>query len=142
MKAQAAARSRSRRYLVQALYQAGMTGESIAEVVEPFIADHNMKRADLDYFRELMLGISQEAEHLESLIKTHLDRGFHELDPVIRAILLLGSEELTRRHEVPAPVIINEGIELAKMFGSTDSHRYVNSILDALAKVHRSGESR
>ncbi|MGI9323141.1 MAG: transcription antitermination factor NusB [Pseudomonadales bacterium] len=140
MKSASAARSRARRFLVQALYQAAMTGASAADVIEPFLADHNMRRADPDYFRELMTGIGAEAETLDGIIKQHIDRGFGELDPVTRAILLLGSYELTRRLEVPYRVVINEAIELAKMFGPSESHRYVNSILDAVAKEHRSAE--
>jgi len=135
-----AARSRTRRFLLQALYQAQLTGEEFAAVTDPFIADHNMKRADLDYFREVMLGIHNDAENLEAEITGKLDRDWDELDPVEKAILLLGCYELRSRIEVPYRVVINEGVELAKSFGATESYRYINSILDALSADLRTTE--
>lgn len=134
MKQDAAAKSRTRRFLVQALYQARLTGDDIAEVIGPFMQDHNMKRADLDYFQAALGCIAEDQDALKTLIAAKLDRKFEELDPIEEAILMLGSFELKHRIEIPFRVVINEGIELAKSFGATDSYRYVNSILDELAK--------
>ena len=133
MKPSAAARSKSRQYLVQALYQAQLTGEAFGDVAEPFITDHNMKRADLDYFREALKTIATEKEELIGLINEAGEKSFEELDPVERGVLLLGSYELKSRIDVPFRVVINEGVELARSFGATDSYKYINSVLDKLA---------
>ena len=132
--------SRTRKFLVQALYQAQMTGESAAQVMAPFLAEHQMRRADTGYFRAVMQGISAEADFLQEVIASPLDREWQALDPVSRAILLLGAFELTRQPEVPPKVAINEAVDLAKTFGPSESHRYVNAILDQVAKKHRSAE--
>lgn len=142
MKASNAARSRSRRFLVQALYQAQMTGEAPGDVLGPFVAERNMKRADMAYFREVLGGIHREMALLQKIISQPLDRGYDELDPVETAILQLGTYELLRQVDVPYRVVINESIELAKLFGATESHRYVNSILDRIAREYRSMEIR
>ncbi len=135
-----AARSRSRKFLVQALYQAQITGEEYALVVDPFIEEHNMKRADLDYFREVLKGIHGDLYNLLALVTAKLDRTYDELDFIERGILLLGCYELTARIEIPYKVVINEAVELAKTFGATDSYKYVNSVLDAVAQDVRSTE--
>ncbi len=99
-----------------------------------------MKRADMEYFRDILLGISKDQKRLEQLITDKADRPFSELDPVEKGILMMGAYELASRVDVPYRVVINEGIELAKSFGAADSHKYVNSILDALAKELRQAE--
>jgi N utilization substance protein B len=140
MKSNAAARSRSRQFLVQALYQAQLTTTEFALVIDPFIEDHNMKRADMEYFRDVLLGIANDQQKLEELIAAKADRPFDELDPIEKGILIMGTFELCFRIDVPYRVVINEGVELAKSFGATDSYKYVNSILDSLAKELRQAE--
>ena len=137
MKPATAAKSRSRQFLLQALYQAQLTDARIRSVTEPFIVDHNMKRADVDYFREVLNGIDEQQIALLELIDQHGERTHDKLDPIEKAILLLGSYELMSRIEVPHRVVINEAIELAKSFGATDSFKYINSVLDALSRELR-----
>jgi N utilization substance protein B len=129
-----AARSRSRQFLVQALYQAQLTEVEFCDVITPFMADHNMKRADLDYFKDVLRGIHVDHEALKAMIVAKADRDYDDLDPIEKGILLMGCYELQSRIDVPYKVVINEGIELAQSFGATDSFKYVNSILDAVAK--------
>ena len=129
-----AARSRSRRFLVQALYQALLTGEAIEDVIEPFILAHKMQRADIPYFRDLLSGIHTNLAQLRQTLSVKLDRDYEELDPVETAILLLGAEELSAHPQVPYQIVINEAVELAKLFGATDSYKYINAVLDALAQ--------
>lgn len=133
MKPSPAARSRSRQFLVQALYQAQLSAETYRGVIEPFINDHNMKRADIEYFREALKTIDQDQEALQTLIEAAGEKSFDELDPVERGVLLLGCYELRSRIDVPFRVVINEAIELSRSFGATDSYKYVNSVLDKLA---------
>ena len=132
-----AARSKTRRFLLQAMYQAELTREEYGSVAETFIVDHDMKRADLNYFREVLEGIHSNIEQLSILIELKLERAFAELDPIEKSILLLGAYELKSRLEVPYKVVINEGVELAKAFGATESFRLINSVLDELSKELR-----
>lgn len=135
-----AARSKTRRFLLQALYQVELTGEEHASVIDAFIADHNMKRADLAYFREVLKGIHQSAAELQALIEPRLDRQYEELDPIEKSILMLSTYELQSRIDIPYKVVINEGVELAKSFGATESFKLVNSVLDDLSKELRQTE--
>ena len=135
-----AARSKTRRFLLQAMYQAELTGEEYGSVVDPFIADHNMKRADLSYFREILAGIHLVVDDLQTLIALKLDRGFDELDPIEKSILLLGAYELQSRIDIPYKVVINEGVELANVFGASESFKLINSVLDELSKDVRQAE--
>ena len=140
MSSKAAARSKARRFLLQAMYQAELTDEDYSSVADPFIADHNMKRADLTYFREILNGLQVKYDRLRYCIAAKLDRDFAELDPIEKSILLLGAYELIARIDIPYRVVINEGVELAKSFGATESYKLVNSVLDALSKDIRRTE--
>ena len=140
MSSKAAARSKARRFLLQAMYQAELTDEDYSSVADSFIADHNMKRADLTYFREILNGLQVKYDRLRCCIAAKLDRDFAELDPIEKSILLLGAYELIARIDIPYRVVINEGVELAKSFGATESYKLVNSVLDALSKDIRRTE--
>ena len=125
---------------MQALYQIQMTGDSAHTVSGQFCSEQNMDRVDVDYFKELLSGIAKEEQGLLSSFEPILDRPLAELDPVEKSILLIGSFEMQHRLDVPYRVVINEGVELAKQFGASESYRYVNSILDALAKNRTAGK--
>jgi len=134
------ARRKARRFAMQGLYQWQMTGTSVKDIESQFLEENDMKKVDMKYFRELMLGVVKQTDVLEEAIGPLLDRKMTDLDPVTLAILRISSFELKDRVDVPYRIVINEGIELAKVFGSEDSHRYVNGILDKLAKQFRSAE--
>ena len=140
MKPIAAARSKARRFTLQALYQMQLTGDSASVVEQQFLNDHEMKRVDTTYFHEVLSGIAAGQDSLLETITPHLDRDLGEIDPVEKAVLLIGAYELKERIDIPYKVVINESVELAKQFGATDSFKYVNSILDQLAKLYRSAE--
>ena len=134
------ARRKARRFAMQGLYQWQMTGTSIKEIEEQFLDENDMKKVDMEYFRALLEGVVKQTDLLEEAIAPLLDRKVAELDPVTLAILRISGFELKDRIDIPYRIVINEGIELAKDFGSEDSHRYVNGILDKLAKQLRSTE--
>ena len=125
---------------MQSLYQHKISGTSIAEIEQQFLQDHDMRKVDLDYFHDLLMGIADQQAYIDAEIQTAIDRDFSELDPVELSILQLGVYELIHRIDVPYRVVINEGVELAKIFGATDGYKYVNSILDILSRKHRSME--
>ena len=125
---------------MQGLYQIQITGYGVDIVLKQFLEGDHLGNADVDYFKELLTNINKEESSLLKAIEPLLDRPICEIDPVERAILLIGSYEMARSSDVPFRVVIAEGIGLAKEFGASESYRYVNSILDAL-KICR-GSSR
>jgi len=133
-------RRRSREFALQALYQ-WQLAHTDAEVLAQQLAEaENFDRSDPDYFRLLLAGTIAAAGELETLIQPFLDRRFSQLSPVERGVLLLGGYELLRQPEVPYRVVINEAVELAKVYGGTDGHKYVNGVLDKLAAQLRGAE--
>ena len=135
-----AARRKARRFAMQALYEWAISGNPVFEIEARYRVENDMHKVDLGYFHELIHEIVNRHESIDDAFMAHLDRKFHELDHVERAILRIGTYELLHRPDVPYKVVINEGIELAKDFGATESHRYVNGILDEVAKQHRRAE--
>lgn len=129
-----AARRKARRFTVQALYQWQMTGANIGEIETQFRTDNDMCKTDVTYFHELLHEIPKCVNELDETFRPLLDREIKDLDRVELAILRIGTYELSRRPDVPFKVAINEGIELAKYFGATESHKYVNGILDKVAQ--------
>ena len=135
------ARIRARRSVVQALYQWGMSDKSMAEIIREFEKDRSeLGKADIDYFREILKGIEAHLQELDERLAPLLDRPMPELDPVENAILHLGMYELLYHLELPWRVVLNEAIELAKMFGAEQSYKYVNGILDKAAHQIRTVE--
>lgn len=134
-------RRKAREMALQALYQWQMIGgESVAEIEVQFRANNDMSRVDENYFCELLQGIARSARQIDTSIAPLLDRSLEQLDPVERAALRIGCYELMERRDVPYRVVINEGIELARLFGGQDSHKYINGILDKLAPRLRAAE--
>jgi len=127
-------RRRSREFALQSLYQ-WRVGRNLAEDIARQTADADgFAKADREYFTRLFGGTVAEADELEAEIAPLLDRKTQELAPIERAILLLGAFELKHCPEVPYRVVINEAVELAKTYGGTDGHKYVNGVLDKLAQ--------
>jgi len=131
----------AREVAIQGLYEWRMSGNSL-----PLIEDHleqeseDWARADKPLALVLLRGAAANADELEASIAGFVDRPMAEVSPIERAILLLGAYELTHRIETPYRVVINEAIELAKSFGGTDGHRYINGVLDKLAPSLRAAE--
>lgn len=137
-----AARRKARRFALQGLYEWQMSGNPSYEIEARFRVENAMHKVDLDYLHELLGRIPEVASELDELMTPLLDRAFTSLDPVELAILRIGAYELRHRVDVPFRVVINEGIELAKVFGAAESHRYVNGVLDRLALQLRPYEDR
>lgn len=131
-----AQRRRARRLLLQALYQWQIAGGEILDIITQF-RDENPGKMDWEYFEEVLTAIPNEVAALDARIVPLLDRAMKSLDPIERALLYLGTYELTHRLDVPFRVVINEAVELAKMFGATESHKYINGVLDKLAPALR-----
>lgn len=134
------ARKRARRLALQALYQWQLSGLDLNKIEQQFIQEQDMRRADVEYFSELLHKVPACLDELDKELLPYLDRSVEEVDPIERALLRLGAYELKFKMEVPYKVVINEGVNLAKTFGSADSHKFINGILDKVAKQLRAVE--
>lgn len=126
-------RRRARECAVQALYSWYVSKNSIEQVELTFITDQDMNGVDMPYFRKLLRGTVDNIETVDAELRPFLDRKEDDVDPIERSILRMSAYELKYELDVPYKVAINEGIEVAKVFGSDDSHKYINGVLDQLA---------
>lgn len=134
------ARRRARELAVQALYQWQLAGQTIAFIEKQIVEGKEYVKADHAYFGQLFSGTVKQSDALKSALMPYLDRAFAELSPIESGILLLAGYELIHRLDIPYRVVINEAVELAKVFGGTDGHKYVNGVLDKFAANVRSTE--
>ena len=134
------ARSIARKLAMQALYQWQMTRHEANDLAKQFIESEEFGGADREYFEELLRGCIKQDEQINAAIAPFIDRPLDQLDPVETAILMLGMYELRSRADVPYRVVINEAVDLAKRFGATDAHKYINAVLDRAAKDIRAAE--
>jgi len=134
------ARSLSRKLAMQALYQWQLAGQSATELQTQFAAEEGYGDADEEYFAGLVGGVTASVVALDAQLQPLIDRPLAQLDPVERAVLWIGLFELLHRPDVPYRVVINEGVELAKRFGATDGHKFVNAVLDRAARDLRPAE--
>lgn len=134
-------RGLSRRLTVQALYQWLVNETAPEQLMRQFREQpEGLGRADAAYFEELLRGVVNEATELTLRLVPHIDRPIAQLDPVEHAILLLGAYELSAHAEVPWKVVVNEAVNLAKIFGAEEGYKFVNGVLDRLAHELRGAE--
>jgi N utilization substance protein B len=134
------ARRRSRELVLQGLYQRHVSHNDAAAVRMQLAESPGYERADAGYFDELWRGLGEDADAVVERLAPLLDRRPSELSPVERAILAIGAWELERRPDIPYRVVINEAVELAKAYGGTDGHKFVNGVLDRHAAAVRADE--
>ena len=136
------ARRKARHYAMQALYQWHMTQYPLNDIEAQFRTDYEQefKKVDVAFFHELVHEVPANLTELEQAFTPFLDRDFSELDPIELALLRLGTYELLKRIDIPFKVAINETVSLAKKFGATDGHKYINGILDKVAQQARAVE--
>ena len=130
-----ARRAVARKLALQALYRWQINNTPWQDVVNEFAADEDMRKADRGYFNQMITDICMHSADLDTALGAWMDRKPAELDPVERAVLWVGAHELRASPDVPYRVVINEAVGLAKRFGATDSHKFVNAVLDAAAKA-------
>lgn len=144
-----AARRKARHFAMQALYQWQMTSAALNVIEAEFFTDNDMAKVDQDYFHELVHKVPSKLTEVEQAFTGFLqEREADELDPITQALLRMATYELINRIDVPYKVVINEAVSLAKKFGATDSHKFVNGVLDKVAaeyrklEVHAASQSR
>ena len=133
-------RTRARRLALQGLYEWQVSDNKPAEIETQYLIEKETGNVDVSYFRELIRKIPLNCEELDNHIAPLISRPLHEVDLVELAVLRLGTYELVFHPEIPYRVVINEAVELAKMFGADQGHRFVNGIMDRLAASLRSLE--
>jgi len=144
MKAQRAAgrggRRRARELVLQGLYQWLIAGEAPRVIRAQLAESPGFAKCDEAFFAALWDGVSAEFDALIASLAPFLDRAPGQLSPIEKAVLAIGAWELERCAETPYRVAINEAVELAKAYGGTDGHKYVNGVLDKLALATRTAE--
>jgi transcription antitermination protein NusB len=134
------ARSRAREFALQALYQF-LVGRNDVQAIDLFTRDlAGFHKADSVHYDSLLHGCAREAAQLDALIEPLLDRKLEEISPIERGAMWIGAYEFLHCPDVPWRVVLNECIELAKEFGGTDGHKYVNAVLNGLAPSLRAAE--
>lgn len=133
-------RRKAREFVLKALYQWQLSGNAVSDIVRHLREEEGFDAVDEDYFRMLLEGVAREAGALDERLQPHLDRPAKNLSPIEHAILRMGAYEALHCPDVPYRVIINEAVELAKAYGGTDGHKYVNGVLDKLVGEVRGGE--
>jgi N utilization substance protein B len=133
-------RHRARELAMQGVYEWRLSEKPASLIEKATLAEKSIGRYDLEFFSQLLRGVIAKSEELAEQLTPHLDRPVKELSPVEYSVLLLGAYELIHQPEVPYRVVINEAVELAKTFGGSDGHKFVNGVLDKLAAQVRAVE--
>ena len=135
----AKSRGIARKMAMQAIYQWQMTGDVIDDIESQFIEENVDSKMDKEYFSELLFKVSSD-QTLDALLEKYMDRVMAGVDPVERAILRVACYEFKFRLDVPYRVVLNEAITLTKIFCAEKSHKFVNAVLDKVARELRAGE--
>ncbi len=125
---------------MQALYQWELTGQVGAGIEDSFLNDWGLEGVDQEYFKQLVQGILKYTAELDRVLEKCLDRDLASVDPIERTVLRIGTYELQFRPEIPVRVVLNEAIELARVFGAEEGYRFVNGVLDRCQKLCRGSE--
>jgi transcription antitermination protein NusB len=137
---QSAARALARRLAVQALYRWQLNAGPWQDLVSEFAAEADMARADREYFRTLVQSVVEQHVELDQALTPMLSRSAAHLDPVEHAVLLVAAVELRSQAQIPFRVVINEAVSLARRYGATDAHKFINGVLDRAARAWRPEE--
>lgn len=135
-------RRRAREFALQGLYQWLLSAAKPAEIVEHLRELDDFGKQDRAHFDALLHGCIDEAAQIDAVLTKHIDRPMVQISPVEHAVLMIGAYELTHCIEIPYRVAINEAVELAKNFGGTDGHKFVNGVMDKASAELRPNEAR
>nr|WP_314228187.1 transcription antitermination factor NusB [uncultured Kingella sp.] len=135
-------RRRAREFAVQALYQVALNKISAPEVAQHIRESNDYRHADGELFTAIFFGAHNNQREYMQIIRPLLDRDENLINPIERSVLLVAVHELKEMPETPYPVIINEAIEVTKTFGGTDSHKFINGILDKLVAQLRPNDPK
>ncbi|VFP85045.1 Transcription antitermination protein NusB [Buchnera aphidicola (Cinara splendens)] len=126
-------RRKARELAIQAIYAWQISKNIVISEITKYVVHHNKKCSlDIEYFNQVVSGVIKNVHYLDNIIKLHISQTNIRINPVEQSILRLSAHEIIQRIDIPYKVIINEGIELAKIFGSSKSHKFVNGVLDKI----------
>lgn len=134
-------RKKARKYAVQGIYQWHLSGNPIKDIEFQFLETINSKKVDVPYFQEILVNCLTSITEIDELLTPNVNRALSEVNPVELAVIRLATYELKNRIDVPYKVVINEALELTKTFGAEEGHRFVNGVLDKMAKELRPTET-
>jgi N utilization substance protein B len=134
-------RKKARKYAVQGIYQWQLSGNPINDIEFQFLETINSKKVDVVYFQEILVNCLTSITEIDDLLAPNVTRDLSEVNPVELAVLRLACYELKNRIDVPYKVVINEALELTKIFGAEEGHKFVNGVLDKMAKEIRPTET-
>ena len=133
-------RKQARVLALQALYSWLMSGNEMTQVELTYATTNDMSKVDMEYFQAILHGVAEDVDAIDKAYKPYLGRLPEELDPIEKSIMRLATFELTKRIDTPFKVVINEAIDLAKVFGAEESHKFINGALDKAVKTLRKHE--
>jgi N utilization substance protein B len=133
-------RRKSREIALKAVYRSMLNQSELGPIFRDMVEDPDYAKADEAYFKQLLEGVTLHAAELDAKLAHFIDRAIHELSPIEHAILRISGCELMFDLTIPYRVVINEGVELAKLYGAVDGHKYINGVLDKLAADVRPAE--
>jgi len=133
-------RTQARRVALQAIYQWQMTGDNSLTIMRYFQEHNLLAGCEFELYKEILEQVLETHEELDAEFAEFLDRDPMRLDPIERAILRISTYELKNQPATPYKAVINEGVELAKRFGAEQSHKFINGVLDKVAKKLRAAE--
>lgn len=136
------ARHRAREFALQGIYQWQLGGQDVAAIEAHTMSVNGFDKADAELYRLLLRGTLDDVQALQATAQQYVDRAWEELSPIERGVLLLGAYEFKHQLGTPYRVVLNEAIELAKEYGGTDGHKFVNGVLDKLALELRPHEAK
>lgn len=134
------AKRKARRIALQALYQWQMSASDLYEIEAQYRLSNDMQKIDSEYFSRLLHRIPSELAEIDALFEPYLDRTIKELNPIELAVLRLGTFELSHCLEIPYKVVLDESVLLTKTFGAQDGYKYVNGVLNQVARKTREAE--
>ena len=133
-------RRKSRTMAMQALYQWAMSGDELQSIEAQYFEHNNLAKVDVEYFRDILFGVPKFLNEIGTAISQHIDRKLTEINPIELAVLRVATFELLKRLDIPYKVVIKEALNLAMNFGSSEGHKFVNGVLDKVAKQVRTVE--
>jgi N utilization substance protein B len=133
-------RRKSRTMAMQALYQWAMSGDELQSIEAQYFEHNNLAKVDVEYFRDILFGVPKFLNEIDTAISEHIDRKLTEINPIELAVLRVATFELLKRLDIPYKVVIKEALNLAMSFGSSEGHKFVNGVLDKVAKQVRTVE--
>ena len=133
-------RRKAREFALKALYERKLSGNTAADIAQHMRDEEGYANIEEKYFLILLNGVIDQAPALEAALTPYIDRKLAELSPIEYAVLMIGAYEALHCPDVPYRVVINEAVELAKSYGGTDGHKYVNGVLDKLLPAARPRE--